>query len=209
MPKEIKLTGVQLPGRETKIKEPPFTRLQPIVRTLANIMEGDQEAPFAFFGHSMGALISFELARELRRRDQAGPNYLLVSAYRAPHLPDTHAPIHSLSNKEFMKAIQSIGGTPEAVLTNQELMDLFLPVLRSDFSLCETYQYQAEPKLPCPILALGGTEDKAIQRFMLEAWAEQTTRPFKLIMFPGNHFYLEEQREAVLKTLLQELKKLY
>jgi medium-chain acyl-[acyl-carrier-protein] hydrolase len=163
------------------------------------------ERPFAFFGHSLGALVSFELARFLRREYAIRLVHLFVSSHSAPQIPDREPPIHDLPAPDFVEKIRSLDGMPEKVLENGELMALIIPILRADFSMCETYVYQDAEPLDCPISALGGLYDRYVSRADLEAWREQTSAAFSARMFPGGHFYLNRERPLLLRALAQEL----
>jgi len=197
IPAEIDLCPVQLPGRESRLGTPPFTRLVPLLQQLTRVLRPYLQVPFAFFGHSMGALISFELARQLRRQHVPGPIALFVSAHRAPQRPAPSPPIHSLPQDKFVEALRRLNGTPEAVLQDAELMQLLLPTLRADFAVCETYTYMPEVPLECPILAFGGLQDREVSQDDLAAWCDQTHRAFKLRMIPGDHFFLHSARASL------------
>ncbi len=185
--------------------ERPFTQLEPLVPTLASALFPYLDKPFAFFGHSMGGLVSFELARLLRREYGLSPVHLFVSAHRAPQVPDPDAPIHALPNPEFLQELRRYNGTPEAVLENAELMQLLLPTLRADFAVVETYAYTPEQPLDCPITAFGGLDDREVSSNELEAWREQTKASFVLKMFPGDHFFLDSAKPLLLQSLSQKL----
>ncbi len=185
--------------------ERPFTQLEPLVPTLASALLPYLDKPFAFFGHSMGGLVSFELARLLRREYGLSPVHLFVSAHRAPQVPDPDAPIHALPNPEFLQELRRYNGTPEAVLENAELMQLLLPTLRADFAVVETYAYTPEQPLDCPITAFGGLDDREVSSNELEAWREQTKASFVLKMFPGDHFFLDSAKPLLLQSLSQKL----
>lgn len=195
---DIELCAVQLPGREARLHELPFLRVQELVSSAAEQLTPFLPARYALFGHSMGALVSFELARELRRRGLPEPSALVVSAHRAPQLRDPHPPMHVLSDAEFRRVIRQLKGTPEALLANDEFMALVLPVLRTDFALCETYVYCAEPPLSCPLIALGGAGDEHITEGEVAAWRDQTSGTFELKMFAGDHFFIFEHFPEVL-----------
>lgn len=205
LPDFIELIPVQLPGREERIGERPFTQLPPLIQALAAEIRPYLNYPFAFFGHSMGALISFELARYLRRTAQITPTTLFVSGHAAPQVTHHNKPIHHLPSKKFLNKVRELNGTPDNVLQNKELCTLLLPLIRADFTLCETYHYHADTPLPCPITALGGLTDPYINRKQLNAWDEQTEDHFILRMFPGDHFYLNKQHPHLLRVLAQEL----
>jgi medium-chain acyl-[acyl-carrier-protein] hydrolase len=201
----VEVLPVQLPGREARFREPAFTRLAPLVEALAGALRPYLDRPFAFFGHSMGALVAFELARRLRRGTGLQPVCLFASGCGAPQARDTETPIHTLPAAEFREELRRLDGTPREVLDNEELMDLLLPTLRADFALCETYTYTAGPPLDCPLNALGGLGDDTVSRRELAAWREQTTGPFRLRMLPGNHFFLHAAQRPLLQALTQEL----
>jgi medium-chain acyl-[acyl-carrier-protein] hydrolase len=204
LPREVQVCPVQLPGRESRLEEPPFTRLSPLVQALARAIRPYLDVPFAFFGHSLGALISFELARRL----EPTPRHLFVSGRRAPQIPDRASPIHQLPEIEFVEEIRRLNGTPEGVLQSAELRQLFLPLLRADFAVHETYVYAAGVPLDCPITAFGGRQDSSVSREALGAWRAQTRRSFTLHMLPGDHFFPHSSRALLLRTLSQELTRL-
>ncbi len=205
----IEFCIVRLPGHEMRFDEPLCSRISPIVRQLLPTLAAYDSLPFVFFGHSMGALLSFELARELRRRCMAGPAHMVVSGHRAPQLPDRLPGIHRLSDSEFLDALRRYGGTPDAFLESQELVQIFVPILRADFSVCETYDYQPEEPLDCSITALGGIDDADVTRDELLAWQAQTRRSFSSRMFPGGHFYLQSRQAPFLRLLAQEITQVF
>lgn len=204
-PIDIEVCPIYLPGRESRLKEPLFTRLSALVAALFDALEPLMDMPFAFFGHSMGALISFELARYLRRMQQPGPAYLFISSHRAPQLPDSNAPLHDLPESELIDMLARLGGTPQAILQHTELMKVLLPILRADFELCETYVYSPEPALNCPLSVFGGEQDTMVRVSELQAWQAQTQRSFTLHLLPGDHFFISSQQESLLEILCQEL----
>ncbi|HTK06063.1 MAG TPA: thioesterase domain-containing protein [Ktedonobacteraceae bacterium] len=205
-PPLIEICPVQLPGRESRLPEKPFDRLEALLPPLAEALGPYLDMPYAFFGHSMGAVVSFELARYLRRTRQcADPLHLFVSGRRAPQLPDHRPSIHALPEPAFIEKLRELNGTPEAVLENAELFHLLLPLLRADFALCETYQYVKEKPLHSPITAFGGLQDREVSRTMLTSWQEQTEGAFKLRFFPGDHFFLHKQQSELLQVLSQDL----
>jgi medium-chain acyl-[acyl-carrier-protein] hydrolase len=187
------------------MKLPAFTQLQPLVQAIAPVLLPHLDKPFAFFGHSMGALVSFELARLLRKEYNISPVHLFVSGRHAPQIPDTKPPVHALPEPEFKEELRRLNGTPEAVLQNAELMQLLVPILRADFAVLETYVYTTEPPLNCPITAYGGSEDEEASYDELQAWQKQTNAAFSLQMFTGDHFFLHSAQSLLLQSLSQEL----
>ena len=205
LPASIEVCPVQLPGHGSRISEKPYCSLEILVEAVENALIPSFDKPFAFFGHSMGALLGFELARRLKRHHGRQPIYLFVSGHNAPHLPDTYEPIHALPEDEFLENLRLMNGTPEEVLQDQELLELIIPILRADFSVCETYVFSEDQPLDCPICVCGGLRDKYIDREGLIAWELHTTGNVSLRMFPGDHFYLATSRMYLLQAIAQEL----
>jgi medium-chain acyl-[acyl-carrier-protein] hydrolase len=205
LPPDLEVCPVQLPGRENRLMEPPFTRLSSLVQVLAQALFPYLDIPFAFFGHSMGALIGFELARELRRQNRPGPRHLFVSAHRAPQIPPRRPPIHQLAEAAFKAELDGLHGTPQEVLQSAELMQLLLPLLRADFAVSETYIYSPEAPLNCSISAYGGLQDKEVSYHDLEKWRDQTHHSFTLRMLPGNHFFVHSAQALLLQAVFQDL----
>lgn len=205
LPETTEVCAVRYPGRGFQQHESPLRRLSSLVSLLYESMTPLLDKPFAFFGHSMGALVAFELARMLRRQHGPQPLHLYVSGFRAPQLPKTGLDLHQLSDADLVYQLGKFNGTPPEVLQAEELMSLVLPTIRADFEVCETYAYQAEPPLACPLSAFGGFQDPAVPRERLEAWRTQTTGPFTVRMFLGDHFYLKVSQPIVLRILAREL----
>ncbi|BAZ70381.1 MAG: thioesterase II family protein [Pelatocladus maniniholoensis HA4357-MV3] len=201
----VEICAIELPGRGMRIKLPSFTQLEPLVTELASVFKPNLNKPFAFFGHSMGGLVSFELARLLRKQYGVKPSHLFVSARSAPQIVDTKPPIHSLPDAEFIEELRHLNGTPEALLENDELMQLFMPILRADFAVLETYIYTQQTPLDCPITAFGGLQDQEVSYDQIKAWQEQTSASFSLHMLSGNHFFLHSCQSFLLEIIYQKI----
>lgn len=209
LPSEVEVCGVQLPGREGRLNEKPFSDLHALADTAAIALEPYFEKPFAFFGHSNGGLIAFELTRRLRREGKSMPLQLFPSGLSAPQVKSNQSPIHTLPESEFIQELRRFRGTSEEILQNAELMQLILPLLRADFTLSETYVYTPEPPFSdIPITALGGAQDTEVHPEVLSAWREQTSDTFRQSMFPGDHFFVNSHRSMVLEALTRELRML-
>jgi medium-chain acyl-[acyl-carrier-protein] hydrolase len=204
LPRELEFCPIQLPGRESRLRESPFSHLEPLLEALVPAIRPYLDKPFVFFGHSMGATTN-ELARRLRRKSGPCPLHLFVSGSRAPQVPNPDPPIHHLPEAELVEELRRFNGTPEAVLQNTQLMQLFLPILRADLTLHETYVYTAGEPLDCPISAFGGSEDEEVTRDKLAAWREQTHGAFTLRVFPGDHFFPRSARSYLLQAVSQDL----
>ncbi len=201
----VELCPAELPGHGRRRKETPFTDLNKLVSALIPIITPYLDQPFAFFGHSMGALIAFELTRTLRDEGQPLPTHLFVSGRRAPQFPEDDPPTYNLPDEELIEKLRWLKGTSSSILDNPEMMQLMLPILRADFEVCETYQYREQPPLPCPITAFGGWRDPASRRGGLKGWREHTSADFNKKTFPGNHFFLHSAELPLLKYLNKQL----
>lgn len=192
LPPEIELCPVQLPGRGRRTLEPAYAELGPLVSALAEALAPALDARFALFGHSLGALVSFELARTLRRTGRPLPCHLLVSGRPAPQLPPRYAPLAHLPDAELVRQLHRRYGfvLPAHDGVFDELLRLMVPTIRSDVTISERYTYVDEEPLACPITAFGGIDDATVTREELDAWRDQTRGGFEVRMIPGGHFYL-------------------
>jgi len=200
---DLDICPVQLPGRESRQNEVPFTRIDALIDAAAEGLRPYMDVPFALFGHSMGALLAFELARTLRNE----PNLrrLFVSARRAPHLSEPLSAIASLPSPDFVATVQQrYGGIPAPVLACEDLLELLLPRLRADFEALETYSYRAADPLPCGISVFGGSRDTVAEPD-LRSWRQHTTEEARLRMVDEGHLYLESARDQILKAIADDL----
>ncbi len=200
----LKFTGVQLPGRERRFGEPAYRRVSEIAPALAEQFISTPQSAYCFFGHSFGALVAFETARELQRRAAAGPLMLFVAALRAPHLPPRNAPIHQLPDREFLLRLVQLGGMDSNLASQPELLEPFLHTIRADFEAVETYSYLASPRLNRPILAFAGASDEAHPPEEVGAWRELTNAPFELITLPGGHFFLQDASATLAAAMIRK-----
>jgi medium-chain acyl-[acyl-carrier-protein] hydrolase len=204
-PAHIEICPVRLPGRENRIDEPLIADMPALAQATAAGLRPYLDRPFAFFGHSMGALLSFELARYLRRHDGLSAVRLFVSGHGAPHLPAAEPPCHALPEAEFVTKLRELHGTPDEVLDNLELRALILPIVRADFAMCETYVYEDDEPLACPISAFGGRQDGCVSRADLEAWSVHTRADFSARLLPGDHFFLHQARVQLIRLIEDDL----
>lgn len=203
---KVALRAVQLPGRENRLAEQPISSFSIVVDSIVDAMEPQLDRPFAFFGHSMGALMAWETARELRRRSMPQPVHLFVSGRQAPDLLSGHPPLHGLPDEEFLEeCVRIYQGIPQAVLNEPELVAMFLPALRADMQAIETYEYQDSHPLECPITALFGNGDRTSSPEAVRAWARQTQKQFVYQEIAGGHFYLQSARTVILAIVQRAL----
>jgi medium-chain acyl-[acyl-carrier-protein] hydrolase len=205
LPSEIEVCAIQYQGRGSRLAEP-------LSEDIVEVMNGCYEdllpflrKPFAFFGHSMGALVSYEFARRLQRERQPEPLQLFVSGCTAPHWKGLDEPTYNLPEPEFIAELRSLQGTPSEVLDNAELMQLMMPIIRADFKASQTYEYVPGPPLECPIRAFGGLKDEMVTREKIEPWNEHTRGTFRAQMLPGDHFFLNTSQSLLTRLIAQEL----
>ncbi|HEY9772535.1 MAG TPA: alpha/beta fold hydrolase [Planktothrix sp.] len=199
---QAEVYAVQPPGRENRISEDPIASMRTIVQKVVAELTPLLDQPFAFLGHSFGAALAYDAARELRRQRQPLPAHLFVSAIQAPQLPCRDS-LHTLGEAEFAQAILQLGGTPEAILADRDMRAMMLHLLRADLTALETREHVEDTPLSCPITAFGSPTDVRTTREELLAWKEQTCESFSLYEFEGGHFYLKdpEQRRKLLNTV--------
>lgn len=197
--------AVEYPGRGLRRSEPPVTGLQVLVDAIFQQIEPLLDRPFAMFGHSMGALVAFEVVRALQAAKGPEPTSFFASGSPAPRLDRKRANIHQLPELEFLKELRSLGGTPEEVLGDSELLRLLIPTLRADFEAAATYQWNEGPKILCPTFVYGGMQDPDVTRADLEAWQDECSSSFRLRMFPGNHFFIRSAESTLLRVLTRDL----
>ena len=211
----IEVCAVQLPGRGARFREKPCTSFAALVEALADVIrqqdEDEDRLPFVFFGHSLGSLVAFELARHCRRHGLPMPAHLFASGCNSPPFKSKNRArrLHELPDDELIDALRDFNGTPQEILENRELMGLVLPAIRGDFALGADYHYQPEAPLDIPITVLTGREDKHVQADGLEGWKHETTRECRLHCFDGDHFFIGAERDAVLECLSAEMRSYY
>jgi surfactin synthase thioesterase subunit len=201
-PESVELVAIQLPGRESRYREVALTHAHEAASLLADTLEPYLDLDYAFFGYSMGALIAFEVIRELRRRGAPMPLQLFVGAMRGPQLPATRPPLAHLPREAFFRQVcDDYYESPPPAWRNPELLEIILPVLRADMALCENYGYRHEPPFAFPIQAFAGQRDESAPVSVVQAWHDQTTGAFNLTVFEGAHFFINSS----LYRLQQEL----
>lgn len=209
VPDWMELVAIQLPGREGRLSEPAMPRLDSIVAALTSEIWPRLDMPYALFGHSMGALVCFELARALRRAGAPAPVALALSGRRAPTVPSPDPPLHLLSDSAFIDAMRMrYGGIPQVVLEQPDLLQLLLPTLRRDIEAIETHEYRPEPPFPSPFLLYAGQEDRQAPVDAVAAWGALSTRPSPVRVFPGGHFFVQDERAALAQVLCDDVKRL-
>ncbi len=202
---KIEVWAIRLPGRENRLREPPFKHIPPLVEALVDVLRPHLTVPFALFGHSMGATIGFELTRKLRQEQLPQPIHLFASGQRAPPIPNPLPNIHHLPPADFIDNVLKYNGIPSMVLQEPELIELIVPILRADFTKVETYQYNPRPPLACPISVFGGESDDTVTLENLGAWRNHTASRFTMRTYPGGHFFIRNVEAEMGQSIEQDL----
>jgi surfactin synthase thioesterase subunit len=197
----IQTAPVQYPGRENRREEAYAQSIEELVQTLLADLRGAFLGRFAFFGHSMGAIVAFEMMRALRRAGLPLPEVLVASAARAPQFRRNNKPAPDPSREELIEQVRNLEGLPEDILAHGGLVDLLLPSLEADTSLYRRYIYREEPPFETAITVIGGRADPNIHSSHLDAWKEQTRGRFECIQIDGGHFYLRSNPPAFFEIL--------
>lgn len=207
LPAVVEPWTLRLPGRDARMGEPPATDLTATAEEAAAVLSrmlGDE--PFAFFGHSLGAFLSFEIVRALRERWGMHASLLAVSARDAPQLPTYAGTLHQLPDEAFLDVLdRKYRAIPPMIREDARMRAVYLPALRGDVTMLETYRYRQGPPLSCPVAVYGGVDDTESGAAGLAAWGELTDGGCSVTLLPGGHFFLQEQREPLIARLSQEL----
>ncbi|HJD81131.1 alpha/beta fold hydrolase [Kitasatospora aureofaciens] len=196
---------VQLPGREDRAGQPPLRRIPDMVEALRTAATPLLDRPFAFFGHSMGALLAFELARLLRRTGGPAPAQLFLSGMRSPDLAPWRPPASTLDEEALLRRLDEMAGPSVSALRDRELLLWLAPVIRADFEACEAYWYEPQPPLDVPVSLLAAVDDVEVRVDEVADWWRHSTATSPVRIFEGGHLYLLDHRDRVLEQVAAEL----
>ena len=200
--------ALQLPGRESRFGEPLLSNLSEVIELIgAEFHRNGERAPFIFYGHSLGALIAFELCRVFREVGEPLPQHLIVTGASTPHLHYKKQPLSNKPEEELLRKIRDFGGMPASILQDRTLLELLLPILRADLSVFESFQYDEEAPLPIEITAIAGEQDESAPVEEVEAWKAHTAKPFTFHKMRGGHFFVKENLGEIIECINSILKK--
>jgi len=202
----IELCALQLPGRGARYREVPYREFKPLVDRLCTEIQGQASPlPFAFFGHSLGALLAFEVARRLKELGAKQPLHLFVSGCQAPQFRGPSKGLSKLEDERLIEELRHYAGTPREILEHQELMSLLLPCIRADFALVDDYRYEETPMLDIRMAVLAGKKDKRESIDQVNGWARETRNSCRIHWFEGDHFFIIPELQSVLECIHSEL----
>jgi medium-chain acyl-[acyl-carrier-protein] hydrolase len=205
LPPYVEVIGISTPGKGSLIFETPCKTVSEIVeRLLQDMLPLMEEKPFYFFGHSNGALISFELCNVLKARCKPQPEHLFLSASPAPWSRTFEKRYSEMSDEELKETLRDLNGTPPEVLEHRELLDLVLPGLRADFALSESYTYAHDHSLTIPTTLFRGEEDEVTESQIL-AWGEHITSIARVVSIAGGHFFIHSHQELLVSIIRNQL----
>lgn len=205
-PASLAICPVQLPGREERSRERPFDQMASLIAAAADHLVPHLRHRYALFGHSMGALVCYELAQALLDRGAPLPLHLFVSGSPPPHIAENIRPLYQLPEEELFDELRTYGGLPDEVMESRELMDLLVPRLRADLTVTGTYEHSVRPPLPFPLTAFGGASDHVVSPESIDAWQEYTASRFRAHLLPGGHFFLNEHARWIVNELASALR---
>ncbi len=202
LPELIDICLIELPGRGIRINEKLINNLNQVVGEILKEINEFLDIPFIFFGHSMGALISYVLANEIHEKYKKSPYKLYISSHKAPFQKRNYKKFHKMENSEFKSELLRMNGIPQEVFENDELMEILLPIIKNDFEICETYEFKQKNKLNTSITVLGGNKDEDVTKEDLISWKQLTCADFEIKMFEGDHFYFIKNSEEFTKRFI-------
>lgn len=201
----VELISIQLPGRENRFYDHLTNDLEFIIDNLSQEFTYYKEKPFVVFGHSLGALIAYEFVKSVYQSYGIYPQYMIVSGAKAPHLPFRIKKLSQLEDEELLQELKNYGEINDALLQNEQILKMFLPIFRSDFSIGENYNYKETVVFPFDILALAGSDDPTVNKKEILGWSGYTSGNFEFRIFPGGHFFLKSHTEEILSFISQKI----
>ncbi|MGE5342761.1 MAG: thioesterase II family protein [Candidatus Omnitrophota bacterium] len=201
--KHIELRPVELAGRGKRIYDPLYQSIDEAIDDIYQLIKNDlHKSPFAFFGHSMGGIIAYEMAIKLKANNMPEPSHIFFSGRGAPHVPSEDEEMYYiLPDDQFREKILELGGTPKEFFEHPELMEVLLPMLRSDFKIAETYKYTDEIVTLNHDITVFIGKDEDVSAQQMHGWKDLTTQKCTIHYVEGGHFFINEKTEYIIKTI--------
>ena len=199
----IEVCPIQLPGRENRFSETAHRDIATLAPAIARQLQFYLDKPYLVYGHSMGALLAFEVLRILQQKGQPLPEVAVLGAHRAAHLPPKRQPMSELDDDAFIAKLTTFGGFPKEVLDSKELLQFVMPTLRADFALCDGYAHEPGEALDCPLVMVAGQHDQEVGPADMQAWQVHTVHPARLVTLDAGHFFLKTHQAELLQVIQQ------
>jgi surfactin synthase thioesterase subunit len=207
-PSFVKVTLLEYPGRGERIREAPIKDVVKLAELMVSEIKDDLDTPYAIYGHSMGTLVGYLMVREIRHAGYADPKFLFFTGSEGPSSRKKDKIRHLMSESDLIAELRSLGGISDEALNEPEILEYFLPIIRADFQAVETYEYGRSADLDIPInIAIGSDENVTAEE--AGTWQVETKRPLELMQFSGNHFFIFEHMEQIMKLIINEIKKCF
>lgn len=200
----VEVLAIQYPGRQDRRHEPNIPSLPHLADQIFEAVRRLDDRPLALFGHSMGAVLAYEVALRMQDAGLPSPVRLFTSGRRAPSC-EREERIHMESDDQMIAELRKLSGTSSAMLTDPELLEMIMPAIRSDYRAVETYRHVPGRKVDCPVTVITGDADPRVSVDEAAAWEDHTTGPTDLHVLPGGHFYLVDQSARVVELLAERL----
>jgi medium-chain acyl-[acyl-carrier-protein] hydrolase len=201
LPTNIELIAIQPPGRASRIDEPPINEMDQLVDSLMSVADLLVDKPYVVFGHSLGSRVAFEFMRRCQSAGQRLPQHFIASASRGPHVRSLKEAISDLPDDAFLQELKRLNGTPEEILNNKELMAIYLPLIRADFKISESYHLETDVQFDLPLTVFGGTCDHDVPERHLNSWQDLFTQPLSLHLVNGDHFFIDNNKRGLLAKI--------
>ena len=202
---KFEIWAFQAPGHEELMDQELISDLGQMKKYIHQKVLPILKPPFILFGHSLGAVLAYELSKELQTKNLI-PATLIVSGRQPPHLKSKKASISHLKNEDFINEVFQFNGIPRELLNSNEFLEMAIPILRADFQLAENYQIQIEEKIKCPIKVIGTTLDQWIDLHEISQWSNATENSCEISIFEGDHFHLKQNPKVITNYLNEDLR---
>jgi medium-chain acyl-[acyl-carrier-protein] hydrolase len=206
LPADVEIYAIHMPGRGSRVREPALTEFNGLVAAIGSALDPLLDRPLAFFGHSLGGIVSFEVSRWMRRHRHVLPAHLFISGRRSPREAATRPWLFNRDDTTFVAQLRALGGTAPEVLQNPELLEMLLPMLRADVQLSDSYEYRADSPLACGLTVCGATDDEESSLERIAGWRHETTGAFASHLLSGDHFFIHSQRRELLRIICRDLR---
>ncbi len=205
LPEGVSVYSYELPGRGRRFNEEIPGTLAEIIEEAFLSINRIIDRPYIFWGHSLGGIIGYEMARHIRTNNHPLPKHLFVTGIRAPQVPKREKDVYDLPRDEFIEKIKEMGGTPEEIFNHEEMLDIMIPILKKDFKIYEMYRFTPDMPMPFPITAIGGLDDKFVSKEDLEQWSVHTSSLFDMHMLAGDHFFIFDNMNNIAQSIARAI----